>query len=287
MSTNDNDKANQTGQSNAMLLFLYSQPDYRIIITELPEKLSKRYILKLCDKDKLIEFGNKEITPEFSDMEVPHKEIWNFNHVTGRGFKPMDQILKEAHNYVGDPQYNMHIQLTDKGRERAEDIEDQKANKTDNEKSTKSNKNNITDKPHWETAQVKLLVMVANNEQYTSLADMRDRTGCGSTDTITRAIKKSVILQEWQNTHLRNKGIPSSSSITDKQQESFVSTRESDPSKSIEADDDDIIFQNLLEDAKETERAILHTKTPAERKRLCEAIRNDPDKYNKILNRRP
>ncbi len=141
---------------------------------------------------------------------------------------------------------------------------------------------------HWRDVQRRLLEFYERDDPYATIRDFAERLGC-SKATVHKAIKDSAKLTGWQARHKASKRSPRASSLTAVPIGNAAQTREPDPSHVAEAtDDDDAIFTRLIQDvATPEERAKLHALSADKRRELIDTIRNDPDKGNRILGRRP
>ena len=113
------------------------------------------------------------------------------------------------------------------------------------------------------------------------------RTGCGSTSTVSKAINRSTTLNAWKVRHTAGKTTPRASSLTEIVMDNAEQSREPDPADEAEADDVDIVFARLIQEAKPDERAKLNVMTSDDRRQLVALLRNDPDNYNRVLGRKP
>ena len=54
-----------------------------------------------------------------------------------------------------------------------------------------------------------------------------------------------------------------------------------------EAGDVDIVFARLIQEANPDERGKLNVMTTDQRREIVDLLNNDPDKYNRVLGRKP
>ena len=114
-----------------------------------------------------------------------------------------------------------------------------------------------------------------------------ERTGCRSTSTVSKAIKRSTTLNAWQARYTKAKASPRASSLTNVHLDKIGQTREPNPAEEAEANDVDTLFARLIQEAKPDERAKLNLMTSEKRRQLVALVQNDPDRYDRVLGRKP
>ncbi|MCH8824767.1 MAG: hypothetical protein IH984_14810 [Planctomycetes bacterium] len=132
-----------------------------------------------------------------------------------------------------------------------------------------------------------LLEMCDKGEPYTNIRDLQKRTGCGSTSTVSRAIKDSTILQEWQNSCSNRKHNPKISSLNQVHLDNSKQTCEMDPALAVEEKEIDDVFARLIQESNSDDRAKLNGMDRDQRRELVELIQKDPDRFDRILGRKP
>ena len=148
-----------------------------------------------------------------------------------------------------------------------------------NKKNTKSTMRDI---------QQHLLDMCDKGEAYTNIRDLQKRTGCGSTSTVSRAIKESKTLQEWRDRRSTRKCIPRVRSLNDVLLDNISQTCEVDPAEAVILDDPEEVLAHLIQDAEPKVRAKLnaitsedvHNMTGDQVRNMVKMIADDPgDRY--------
>ena len=157
----------------------------------------------------------------------------------------------------------------------------------------------------WTDVQARLVAMYDRGDPYTSVNALAKRLGCGNA-TVQKAIKPSQASLErlegearaeavaaarklagWQARAISTNGAPRAISINEVVADKAEQTREADPAKETECDDWDIEFARLIEDAEPDERARLNELDDDGRRELVALVREDPDRYDTLLGRRP
>lgn len=262
--------------------FLANQPDEMSAVIELPERFRDTSALTVSDDDGLIEFGERKhcwVGP-VGKSELRVEKGWGFGSITGPNRKPMDEFLAETLTSTDDERIRQHVRLTAKGRVRAARL------------SVNGPASEAEPKPAamgTREVQRRLLEMCDAGEPYTTVRDLKKLTGCGSTSTVSIAINGSKTLREWRDRRSNRKRRPRASSLTKAVLDNAEQTQELDPRDLVEtADDDDAIFNRLVQEAATPEeRARLHSMSAARRRELADLIRCDPDQSSRMLDRRP
>ncbi len=115
-------------------------------------------------------------------------------------------------------------------------------------------------------------------------ATIEQQLGCANA-TVQKAIKDSAKLKGWQARTTKAKGGPRATSLNDVVTNNAEQSREPDPAKEAEADDVDIVFSRLIQEAQPEERAQLNEMDSDQRRQMVALLRNDPDNYDRILGR--
>ncbi|HYW80447.1 MAG TPA: helix-turn-helix domain-containing protein [Thermoguttaceae bacterium] len=130
----------------------------------------------------------------------------------------------------------------------------------------------------------RLETLQTQGQAFTSQRKLAADLGC-SPSTINRAIKETPSLDLWANPERCStpRAISLNPVVTDN-----VSQRcEHDPSEIVEDADVDRAMRYLLEEAKPEERAKINAMSQDKRRELAMLVANDPDKYNRVLSRKP
>lgn len=151
---------------------------------------------------------------------------------------------------------------------------------------TQTQTDTATPATDWYDVQRRLLELYKRGDPYTSLDELAERMGCGRT-TIYKAIKDSAKLTGWQARHTKAKGSPRASSLTEVVLDNAEQTREPNPAEEAEANDVDTVFARLIQEAQPEERAQLNDMTGEQRRQLVALVQNDPDRYDRVLGRKP
>ncbi|MHC5023146.1 MAG: hypothetical protein ACYTGG_04450 [Planctomycetota bacterium] len=137
----------------------------------------------------------------------------------------------------------------------------------------------------WRDVQRRLLVLCDQGEAYTSIGKLAKGLGCAK-PTAQKAINNSATLRDWQARHTQSKRAPRATSITEMVMDNTEQVREADPALAAEGDDVDLMFARLIQEAPPEERAELNQMDVAQRRRIIALLRNDPDNYDRILDRK-
>lgn len=142
----------------------------------------------------------------------------------------------------------------------------------------------------WRDVQRRLLHLYERGDIYTTISNLAERFECCGA-TIVKAIKDSTKLRGWQARGLEARRSPRASSLTQAHLDRTAQSREIYPSNTVEGvetDDDDVILSRLLQEAETPEeRARLKSLSPEQQTVLADLLRNDPDRGDRILGRRP
>lgn len=138
----------------------------------------------------------------------------------------------------------------------------------------------------WRDMQRRLLRLCERGDAYTSIGDLAERMSCAKA-TIQKAMKDSTTLEKWQALHSREKKSLRASSLNEIVMDNAEQTREPNPADQAEANDVDVIFARLIEEAQPEERAQLNSMNADKRREFVALLGNDSDKYNRVLGRKP
>ena len=272
-----------------LVRYLVEQPDEIAAVIDLPEHLRDPSVLTVTDADGLIEFGTRRhcfVGPDGPDQELRVETGWDFGSITGPKRIPMKQFIAEALAFTGDDRIRPHVRLTAEGRVRAARlVVGHPAPPTDDKPKTTE-----TD---WRDVQRRLLEMYERGDPYTTIADLALRMGCGKT-TIHKAIDNSTKLKGWQVRHRKGKKTHRASSLTEVHLDNNAQTREQNPAEAVTRDDPEEVLAHLIQDAEPKVRATLNAisiedlrnMSGDQVRELVDVIRNDPDKYNRLLGRK-
>jgi hypothetical protein len=138
----------------------------------------------------------------------------------------------------------------------------------------------------WRDIQRRLLELYHRGEPYTSIGKLAKRLGCANA-TVQKAIRDSAKLEGWQARHTGSKRAPRATPLTDTLIDNTAQSREADPAMEAEADDVDIVFARLIQEARPEERAQLNDMDSEQRRKIIALLRDDHDNYNRVLGRKP
>ena len=271
-----------TNLRDDLLRYLADRPDQMAVVIELPDRFQDPDMLTVSDDDGLIEFGKRKhcrVGP-VGKSQLRVEKGWDFGRITGPNRIPMAEILAEALTSTDDERIRLHIRLTSKGRIHVARL---KAGPPASEIAQKP----PTAETNWRDVQRLLLEMCDNGEAYTNLRDLMERTGCRSTSTVSKAIKRSTTLNAWQARYTKGKASPRASSLTEVHLDNTAQTREPDPAEEAETNDVEIVFARLIQEAQPEERAKLNDMPAEQRRQLVALVQNDPDRYDRVLGRKP
>lgn len=139
---------------------------------------------------------------------------------------------------------------------------------------------------NWREVQRRLLGMYGRGDEYTTIAKLAECLGC-SKSTVQKAIKDSAKLKGWQARHLHPDGGLCATSINGVVIDNAVQVRETDPAAEAEDADWEIEFARLIDQASEAERATLHAMSDHRKRELVTELRNETDRYDRVLGRKP
>ena len=91
-------------------------------------------------------------------------------------------------------------------------------------------------------------------EPYTNLRDLMERTGCRSTSTVSKAIKRSPTLKAWQARYTKDKVSPRASSLTEIVADNTAQTVEADPSNVLTDEEVNAVMARLIDEAQEQDK---------------------------------
>lgn len=274
-----------------LLRHLADRPDEMAAVIELPERFRDPIVLTVSDADGLIEFGTRNhcFVGPVGKQELSLESGWNFSSVTGPNRDPMEKILAGALISTDDERIRLHLRLTAKGRIRVARL------KTDRMATVVEPKTR-TSETDWRDIRQRLERLREQGEQYTTQAKLAAKLTC-SPSTINKAISRSTKLNAWKAEAIAWRGnkAPPTSSLTEAHLDNLAQPCEQDPAEAASLDDPEEVLAHLIQDAAPKIRAKLNTITPKDVqemtgdqvRNLVDMICNDPDKYNRVLGRKP
>lgn len=270
---------------------LADQPDQMSAVIELPDRFQDPDMLTVSDDDGLIEFGTRKhcwVGP-VGKSELRVEKGWNFSSITGPNCKSMDEILAEALTSTDDGRIRLHVRLTAKGRIRVARL------KADRMATVVEPKTKTTE-TDWRDIQRRLERLRDQGEKYTTQAKLAVKLNC-SPSTINKAISRSTKLNAWKAESIARRGnkAPPTTSLTEVHLDNLAQPCEQDPAEAVTLDDPEEVLAHLIQDAEPKVRAKLNAITPKDVRdmtgdqirNLVGMICNDPDKYNRVLGRKP